>query len=99
MYNKKMDFDEFLTNSNIEKTVLQILTEIHPVLMDAAEESKASPWEIVTCLMVLLAGITAGTKLDKEMVMSMLSVLIDQTMKNEMFLGDIGKTPGSFIKH
>jgi len=94
-----MDLEDFLEQSNIEKTVLQILTEIHPVLMDAAEESKASPWEIVTCLMVLLAGITAGTKLDKEMVMSMLSVLIDQTMKNEMFLGDIGKTPGSFIKH
>tara|TARA_R100000935_G_scaffold53721_1_gene81795 strand:- start:552 stop:851 length:300 start_codon:yes stop_codon:yes gene_type:complete len=99
MYNKKMDLEDFLEQSNVEQTVIEILTQVHPVLMSSSENTDASPWEIATSLMVLLAGVGTGAQLDKTILMNLLSLLIDQTAEHPLLFSELGQMPSSTTKH
>ena len=98
MYNKKIDLEDFLEQSNVEQTVIEILTQVHPVLILTSEITDASPWEIATSLMVLLAGVGTGAQLDKTILMNLLSLLIDQTAEHPLLFNELSQM-SSATKH
>tara|TARA_R110001583_G_scaffold97479_2_gene242344 strand:- start:2209 stop:2490 length:282 start_codon:yes stop_codon:yes gene_type:complete len=93
-----MSFDDFLAHSSIEHTVSEMLKELHPILLELTESEDASPWETATALMVLLAGVSVGANLDKNIMMNLLSFLVDQTMEHPMLTEDFSN-PTSLTKH
>lgn len=93
-----MDLEDFLEQSNVEQTVIEILTQVHPVLILTSENTDASPWEIATSLMVLLAGVGTGAQLDKTILMNLLSLLIDQTAEHPLLFNELSQM-SSATKH
>ena len=56
--------------------VADILDEIHPVLEKAIETTGASHWEVATALVVELSGLSVASRLEKDVLVGLLSFLI-----------------------
>ena len=56
--------------------VADILDEIHPVIEKAIEKTGASHWEVATALIVELSGLSVASRLEKDVLVGLLSFLI-----------------------
>ena len=56
--------------------VADILDEIHPVIEKAIEKTSASHWEVATALIVELSGLSVASRLEKDVLVGLLSFLI-----------------------
>ena len=56
--------------------VADILDEIHPVIEKAIEKTGASHWEVATALVVELSGLSVASRLEKDVLVGLLSFLI-----------------------
>ena len=57
--------------------VADILDEIHPVLEQAIKKTGASHWEVATALVVELSGLSVASRLEKDVLVGLLSFLIN----------------------
>ena len=56
--------------------VADILDEIQPVIQKAIEKTGASHWEVATALIVELSGLSVASRLEKDVLVGLLSFLI-----------------------
>ena len=56
--------------------VADILDEIHPVIEKPIEKTGASHWEVATALIVELSGLSVASRLEKDVLVGLLSFLI-----------------------